>query len=86
MAAYTPQIERDIALGQRAAQSGIRELLDSHESKVLNRMVAQYRSKEGLSPADALLGVGIISELRSLTGAVNRAVEAGAVAGRKLTS
>lgn len=82
----TASDEYAIAAAQNAAQSGIRELLALHEAKVLTRMIAQYHSKEGISPENAKIGVAVIAELRSLAGSVNRTVERGTESARKLTS
>lgn len=86
MARLTRTLEAQMDAGRVAAQSGLGKLLAVHESKVLNRMVSEYRSVKGLSPESALLGIGIIAELRSLAGSVDRAVERGADAGRQITS
>ena len=79
-----PDVEQAISSAQRAAQSGIRELLDRHESKVLVRMIAKYRSGE-LTPEDAKVGVAVISELRALGSDVKRDIEAGQRAAASLT-
>lgn len=81
----TPGAERALSTAQLGAQSGIRELLALHEAKVMSRMIAKYRSAKGLSPEDAKLGVGIIAELRSLAGDVERGIERGADTGFNLT-
>lgn len=70
-------LENVIAEAQMASQSGIRELLARHEAKVIARLVSAYRSKDGLTPEDAKVGVAVISELRLLGGDVERTIERG---------
>ena len=77
--------ERALSAAQLAAQSGVRELLALHESKVLNKMIAEYRSAKGITPENAKVGLGIIAELRSLAGSVDRTIERGREAGAYLT-
>lgn len=85
MANPSPLDERLLALGQRFARSGGRELISLQEAKVLNRLIQQYRSKEGLSPQDALVGVAVLSELRAMLGVMDRAIGRGEEVIRKLT-
>ncbi len=68
--------EQALSAAQRAAQSGIRELLTVHEAKVVTRLVRTYREGK-LSPEDAKVGIAVISELRSLGGDVDRTIERG---------
>lgn len=75
--------EADISAAQRASQSGIRELLNLQESKILNRMVTAYRSGK-LTPEGALVLVGVISEMRSLDGNTERTIERGRQAATSL--
>lgn len=77
-------IDAEISAAQRAAQSGVRELLTRHEVKVITRMVTAYRSGT-LTPLDAKIGVAVISELRILGGDVERDIERGRDAARHLT-
>lgn len=77
-------VERDLGDAQRAAQSGIRELLARHEAKVITRMVTAYRSNK-LTAEDAKVGVAVVSELRSLGGDVARDIERGRQAAESLT-
>lgn len=77
-------VERDITDAQRASQSGIRELLARHEAKVITRMIAAYRSHK-LTPEDALVGLGIVSELRILGGDVERDISRGRDAAASLS-
>lgn len=75
--------ERDITSAQLAAQSGIRELLDAQESKILTRAVVAYRSGK-LSPEKALVMIGVISEMRSLDAETDRTIERGRKAATSL--
>jgi hypothetical protein len=77
--------EREISDAQRAAQSGIQELLARHEAKVLARLVGTYRTGK-LTPDEAKVGVAVISELRTLAGDVDRTIERGRIAGEQLTT
>lgn len=68
--------EDAIHAAQNAAQSGIRELLTQQESKILTRMILAYRSGK-LTPENALVGVGVISEIRLLDSTTERTIERG---------
>lgn len=78
-------VERAIDDAQRASQSGIRELLARQEVRVLMRLVSAYRAGS-LTPQDAMVGIGVISELRSLEGDVKRTIKRGTDAAADLTS
>lgn len=77
-------VETALSAGQRAAQSGIRELLARHEAKVIARMVTNYRNSK-LTPEDAKVGIAVVSELRSIAGDVERDILAAQNAMRDLT-
>lgn len=77
------KIEQAISDAQRAAQSGIRELLAEQESNILNRLISQFRTGD-LSPEDAKIGIGVISEIRSLDAKTVRTINRGQSAAREL--
>lgn len=77
-------MEADILAAQRASQSGVEELLRSHEAKVITKLVVAYRSQQ-LTADEAKIGVAVISELRTIVADVGRAIERGTEAVKQMT-
>lgn len=59
----------------RAAHESFGERLKKQEASILSNLVSKYRSKEKtLTGEEALIGIGVISELRKIEKALERDV------------